>query len=155
MSHFATAFFVGPGRGIVISQKFSGFKIEWLPYFLKKNKVIYALKPKDISRESSISVMRALMQEFSGTNYDDGGFAYFAYRAALLKIFKKPLPKRGKWGNKRDPLCTGHARIQYKYTPQLFSKPVSDFDITTPGALYKNMLGSGKFNDATKLLTSS
>ena len=150
MSHFATAFYADQYKGIVLEQRMiAGFDVSWLPYFRKSNKIVYVLEPKSIPRDEQRKVMAALMNEFSGTNYDDGGFLYFAWRTFLLKFFKKPLSGRGEWGDKKDALCTGHARILYKLKPEWFSTPISDFDIVTPGALFDNMVRSNHFIDRT------
>ena len=150
MSHFATAFFADKEKGLILEQKMiTGFDVSWLPYFTKSNKIVFALEPKSISQLDMKVILHGLMNEFSGTDYDDGGFAYFSYRVFLRKFFNKPLPKRGKWGNGKDPLCTGHARVIYKMKPEWFSSPINDFDIVTPGSLYDNMIQSNMFIDRT------
>lgn len=128
-----------------------GFAIDWLPYFMKKNRVVYALEPKNINKETAERLMKAIMMEFSGTAYDEGSLAYFSWRAFLLKFFDEPLPSRGDWGDTKDPLCTGHARVLRRLKPEWFSSNIDDFDIVTPGSLYHNMRNSSQFIDRTAL----
>lgn len=150
MSHFATAFFARKEKGLILHQQMtSGFDINWLPKFIRSNKIVYVLEPKDLNRTDMRVLFHALMNEFSGTKYDIKGFLYFTWRAFLLKFFREPLPKKALWGDKKEPLCTGHARIIFKYKPEWFSKTITDFDIVTPGALYENMKNSNHFIDRT------
>lgn len=150
MSHFATGYHTNNHNGLVLHQRMvAGFQIDWLPYFMDKNEIIYALEPKRTTLIDEQNIMKALMQEFSGTDYDEGSLAYFAWRAFLLKFFGEPLPKRGEWGDTKDPLCTGHARVLKRLKPLWFSKEIDDFDIVTPGSLYNNMLNSNNFIDRT------
>ncbi len=146
MSHFATAFFASDKKGLVIHQNLiGGFRIDWAPQFLKTNEVVRELSPKNITRHDSRSILHGMMNEFSGTNYDEPGFMYFTWRIFLRRYFNTPLPNVNKWGDGTDPLCTGHARVIHKMRPEWFTKEVNDFDIMTPGALYENMWNSGQF----------
>lgn len=149
VSHFATVFFIGEdpdvSNGIVLHQKINGgFKITWLPYFLKNYDVVKSLRPVDISYQSSKNILRVMLNEFSGTSYDGGSLLYFSWRAILRRIFSIPLPESGKWGSENDPLCTGHARVLHRVKPEWFSYTPSDLDITTPFSLYKNISASGQ-----------
>lgn len=150
MSHFATAYYAAPDKGLLLEQKMvGGFDISWLPHFRKSNEIVYALEPKQLNRDDERRIMHGLMTEFSGTDYDDGSFLYFCWRAVLLKFFQEPLPKRGQWGSNKEPLCTGHARVIYRHKPEWFSTPIKDFDIVTPGSLYENMKRTNLFIDRT------
>lgn len=146
ISHFCTGFTSQAGNNYVLEQKLLvGFEITWMSYFLQRNKVVRSLEPKDLPIEEEAELQKALMAEFSGSDYDYGSFFYQAYRLFLWRVFKKPLPVKSSWGNKRDVLCTGHARVLYRLKPHWFSEPVEDFDIVSLEYLYQNMLESGHF----------
>lgn len=154
MSHFATAFF--PFKtGLVLEQQMTkGFEITDFEYFISQNSIVHALMPKE-SMFDDEDILMGLMEEFSGSKYDDGSFLYLCWRVILLKLFQEPFPKNGEWGDTTDPLCTGHARIIQRLRPEWFTKEISDFDITSPGSLYENMLRSGHFKIVTAEMTGA
>ena len=108
MSHFAIAFFATKKKGLLLHQDFRGFRVQWLPEFLKENRIVYSMRPNDLDRTSKRILLHATMNEFSGTNYDGGSFFYFAWRAALKKFLGIPFPKTSKWGKAKEPVgCVG------------------------------------------------
>lgn len=145
VSHFCTAFETNAAKFVLEQKLILGFEMSLLSYFLSHNEVILSLQPKDLDEHEEADLMKAMMVEFSGSKYDDGNFFYQFYRLLLWRFLKKPLPVKSSWGNKRDVLCTGHARVLYRLKPEWFSEPVEDFDIVSLQGLYDNMLASGHF----------
>lgn len=147
-SHFAIVReFATPGAGLVINQAFHGFDIAWYPSWIKNNQVVYALTPKTSLTTSEWATVRdPIMNRFAGTEYDFESLYYFAYRAILRKALGIPLPTKNLWGDKKEPLCTGIAKILHDVHPEWFTKTPEDFDMVSPYQLYLMMNGTGLFD---------
>ena len=149
VSHFACAFFANKEKGLVVHQKFEGFTVDWLPKWRKDNDIIYHLEPIAKDRDLDRRILHGIMDNFSGTEYDMTGLAYFSWRAFLYKFFNKKLPDKNKWSNAKEPICTGVAKTINDISPEWFSSPVEDFDILPPHQLYLNMSYTGLFKPST------
>jgi hypothetical protein len=100
VSHFAISF----DDKIIFQSDLLGVHIEWMGTFLKTHTVVFE-QDFNLGLEKEEAIFQALCNQYDGSSYDYGAFAYFIWRAALLKMFKMPLPDRNPWGSKKSFLC--------------------------------------------------
>lgn len=100
VSHFAVLF----DDKIVFHSNLSGIHIQWFNTFKKTCQIIHEIEYNP-GLEKEEEIFQAILDAHDGKGYDFGAFAYFAWRAALLKFLKKPLPETNPWGSKDRYLC--------------------------------------------------
>lgn len=100
VSHFAIAF----DNKIVFHSDLTGLHIQWLPSFLKTHEVVFEMEHSP-GLEEEEAIYQGVLDAYDGKGYDYGAFAYFAWRAALKKIARQPMPEHNPWGNKDRYLC--------------------------------------------------
>lgn len=83
-----------------------------------------------------------------GTWYDYPALAYFSWRGLLRKLFKIPLPKKNKWNEARQALCTEAlgtlAHIVKQHTGRSLLPMNTDLSIQTPDTVFKLLRSSAK-----------
>lgn len=106
VSHFAICF----DNSIVFHSDLTGMHISWLPTFLEEHKIVYTVD-LELPLEQEEAIYQSVITKYDGSGYDYGAFAYFIWRAALLKFFKMPLPNSNPWGSKTRFLCDEEIQI--------------------------------------------
>ena len=133
------------------SQIVGGFHIDWWPAYGEKIEVVKAITPKLLGKSDRKYLTRKIIDDMWGADYDKPAFLYFTYRAFLRKYFDIPLPKHNPWSRQNDVLCTGVANAIKDVKPEWFSEKFKDGDIMTPWQMYKNMMGSGYFEEVMEV----
>lgn len=107
-----------------------GMNVHWLRTWQKTSTVVDCIT-YDLTIEQEEEIFQSLLDQYSDEEYDFCAFAYFGWRAFLLKFFGVPMPKTGR--NGKGYLCTEVAGL----LPQWLTKLPKDVDlsITTPWQL--------------------
>lgn len=142
-SHFAVSFNEQKGGyGIVFHSSFHGVGIEWLGHFIKRNKIVFALRPKvSIGLAGEEELYQALVQNFYGAEYDWSLLPEFGYHALKQRFIGCPMPAKSKFGSHKAYLCTEIAPKIQEVRPEFFSSPLPT-EMISPYTLYKNMYKS-------------
>lgn len=100
-SHFAILF----DDKIVFHSTLTGVKIEWYESFLKTHKVEFMIEHKSETLDLEEKVYQEIISKYDGDSYDYKSFLFFTWNVAMLKMFKRPLPKAGA-SDLKNFLCT-------------------------------------------------
>jgi hypothetical protein len=119
VSHFAVVI----EDSIVFHSNLWGVHIEWYSTFKEHCEVVY-----EIEVDGTFEDVKPIIDKLAGKPYDIKALLFFAYRGALLKFFKIPLPNRNYWADPDALLCTGLA--------QAFVPSDKDYEIVSPYQLY-------------------
>jgi hypothetical protein len=149
-SHFVVSFDESPnGFGIVFHSSFHGVRIEWLNDFLKRNRIIFALKPKrELGLEGEEAVYQALVSSFYGKNYDWSLFAAFTFYAIRKRITGKDFPQKTPMNNAHAYLCTEIAKRIQQVKPEYFGVTLPE-TFVTPYEMYLSMDRSAELVDVS------
>lgn len=131
VSHFAIVF----DEKFVVHSNLYGVQLKWFSTFTKHSEVVYEI-PYNLSLQKEEEIYQSIMNRFDEAPYDWTAFAYFTWRALLLKFLKKPLPMTNPYGTKNSFLCTELANC----LPGSIYPKTEDLGITSPYALYKSVI---------------
>lgn len=147
-SHFCVTFDERPnGFGIVFHSSFHGVRIEWANDFLKRNRVVYGLTPREEKGlEFEERIYQSLVSSFYGADYDWGLFAEFGFYAARRRLLGTPIPPRSRIGKSHAYLCTEIAPKIKDVAPEYFGEPLPE--MISPYRLYLSMKRSAELVDA-------
>lgn len=106
VSHFAICF----DDTIVFHSDLTGMHISWKATFDKTHATVYSVDI-ELPLEQEEAIYKSIITQYDGSGYDYGAFAYFCWRAALYKFFKKPLPNTNPWGSTHRFLCDEEIQI--------------------------------------------
>ena len=141
-SHFAMVFDEREnGYGIVFHSHLSGVSFDWFRNFYTTNRIVVALRPKNITLSDEERLYQSIVSRFYGKKYDKKQFLEFAYYALRRKATGSEIPSTSRFGKKDAFLCTEISAGIKEAKPEYFGSPFSG-DLITPYQLYFSMLKS-------------
>jgi hypothetical protein len=129
VSHVALQF----ENGIVVHSSMTGVQTDWKDEYLSENIIVYEI-PIIIKNENEF--LNNMMTETNNKKYDYSAFFYFCWRGLLKKIFKKPFPKKNKFGKNHAYICTELVKMIPDDKIQEKLKNI-DLEMISPYVLYK------------------
>lgn len=137
VSHFAMVF---QGK-VVYQSNLLGCGLEWYFTFKKSCTIVYEID-LPLSADKEDQVWQAMCDSTDGDGYDYPAFAYFCWRAVLLRLFKIPLPSRNKWGKSNEYICVGLAKKLPEWLVPAV-KDIPDSEMVSPAQLLRIFETSG------------
>ena len=131
-SHFAIVF-NSEGGGLMFESNLLGTHPKFYKTASKHFTVVHDIELK-ISPDAENHIWDVIVDQFDGARYNFKGFAYFCWRAFLLKAFKKPLPKINPWSMPGSYLCE---QVFYAFQDLSGEKIAVDLAMISPEDLYR------------------
>jgi hypothetical protein len=139
VSHFAICFDeTENGYGIVFHSTMNGVKFDWWHDFYKHNKIVYALKPKQITLQQEEAAYQSIVSKHYGRDYDRLAFLAFSYYALRRKLAGTAIPSGQSFGSSNRYLCTELAHSLKQLCPGYVPNPLAA-ELISPYSLYLNM----------------
>jgi hypothetical protein len=136
-SHVALVF----TSGWVIHSNLVGVHATWIKTMKKTTEVVHAIQ-LDIPKEKEDEIIKHIMDNYDDSQYGWGEFLYFAWRGLLHRLFRTPFPKKGRWANSKNILCTEILKLLPDEIMPAFIKN-RDLGIISPYHVYRLCLEYG------------
>lgn len=102
-SHFAVHF---ETLGLILQSNLIGVHLNLFSDFIDESEVVHFIPLTEITAQREASICLEMMEKIAGKSYGFRALIYFGYRSILKKFFKRKLPERNEWADKREFLCT-------------------------------------------------